>query len=59
MVDVRRLKVNNNLSFSCAISVVPVECLLKEIRTAIHSCYCMYCDSSYMFRLCEVAIMGR
>jgi hypothetical protein len=52
------LQIRHYLSLICVIFVVSVECIMKVIRPAMYSCYCVYCDSSYMFRLCKVAIMG-
>ena len=53
-----RLAAANIALLRFIISVVPVECLMKEIRPAMHSFCCIDFDSSYMFRLCRVAIIG-
>ena len=52
------LQILSYLSLSYIISVVPVECIMKEIRPAMHSFCCTDFDISYVFRLCEVAIIG-
>ena len=46
------------LCLMCCISVVPVQYIMKVMRPAMYSCYCVYCGSSCKFRLCKVAIMG-
>jgi hypothetical protein len=51
------LQIRHYISLSCVIFVLSVECIMKEIQPEIYSCYCVYCDSSYMFRLCKVAVM--
>jgi len=43
--------------FIYVISVMPVECKMKEMRPTIPSFYCIDRDSSYMFRLCKAAII--
>jgi hypothetical protein len=44
--------------FKYTISVGSVDCIIKEIRPTIHSFYCIHRDSSYIFRLCNVAIIS-
>ena len=51
------LQIRHYLSLSYVISVVPVEYIMKVMRPTMHSFYCIDRDSSYMFRLCKVAII--
>ena len=45
-------------SLNYVISAVTVECIMKGMRPAMQRFYSIDCDSSYVFRLCNVAIIG-
>jgi hypothetical protein len=46
------------VSLSYVISFVSVEYTMTELRPTIHGFYCIDRDSSYIFRLCKVAIIS-
>ena len=51
------LQIWHYLNLRYLIYIVTVECIIKEMRPTSYSFYCIDRDSSYMFRLCKVAII--